>query len=166
MPGTGSNPYSKLFVLSLSRTTLVDRDPDWVFHRLHDPETLLGCVPGGSLTKVIDAERFEGRIAFGAGPFKFAFDGEGRITDSDPKARTASLRLQGLAETHTPYVRIRMSMAVHRHLGGSEVQMWFWATVVDRTGLLSRGWVDPIANDLLDRTVHRIKRNLEATNGL
>jgi carbon monoxide dehydrogenase subunit G len=162
----GSNPYSKLFVLSLSRATLVDRDPDWVFRRLHDPETLLSCVPGGSLTRVIDAERFEGRIAFGAGPFKFAFDGQGRITESDPKARTASLRIQGLAERHTPYVRIRMSMAVHGHLGGSEVLMSFWVTVVDRTGLLSRGWVDPIATDLLDRTVHRIKRNLEATHGL
>ena len=166
MPGTASSPYSKLFVLSLSRTTLVDRDPDWVFRRLHDPETLLSCVPGGSLTKVIDAERFEGRIGFGAGPFKFAFEGEGRITESDPKARTASLRLQGLAERRTPYVRIRMSMAVHRHLGGSELQMSFWVTVVDRAGLLSRGWVDPIATDLLDRTVHRIKRNLEATHGL
>ena len=162
---TGSNPYSKLFVLSLSRATLIDRDPDWVFRRLHDPETLLSCVPGGSLTKVIDAERFEGRIAFGAGPFKLAFDGEGRITESDPIARTASLRLHGFDVRHVPDVRMRMAMAVHGHSSGSEVQMSFWVTVVDRTGLLNRGWVDPIANDLLDRTVRRIKQELEATTG-
>ena len=43
--------------------------------------------------------------------------------------------------------------------------MSFWVTVVDRTGLLNRGWVDPIANDLLDRTVRRIKQELEATTG-
>ena len=49
-------------VLNLSRTTQIDRDPDWVFSQLHDPETLLGCVPGGSLTRVIDAERFEARV--------------------------------------------------------------------------------------------------------
>ncbi len=163
--GAGVNPYSKLFVLSLSRTTDVDRDPDWVFRRLHDPEVLLGCVPGGSLTKVIDAERFEGRIAIGAGPFQFACAGECRITDSDPKARTASLRLCGLADGHMPYVRIRMSMAVKGTPRGSEVQMSFWATIVDRTGLLSRGWVDPIASDMLHRTVRRIKRHLEATTG-
>jgi carbon monoxide dehydrogenase subunit G len=152
-----------LFVLSLSRVTQVDRDPDWVFRRLHDPETLLACVPGGSLTRVIDAERFEGRIVVGAGPFKLAYDGDGRITESDPAARTASLRLHGLDVRHKPCVRIRMSMAVHGHSCGSEVQMSFWVMVVDRTGLLNRGWVNPIANDLLDRTVRRIKQELEAT---
>ncbi len=162
---TGSDPSSKLFVLSLSRTIPVDRDPDWVFRRLLDPEMLLGCVPGGSLTRVIDAERFEGRIAIGAGPFQFACAGEGRITDSDPKARTAALRLCGLADGRMPYVRIRMSMAVHGTRSGSEVQMSFWVTIVDHTGLLSRGWVDPIASDLLDRTVRRIKRELEAATG-
>lgn len=145
--------------LSFSRMAQVDRDPDWVFRRLHDPEMLLGCVPGGGLTRLIDSERFEGRIVIGAGPFHFACAGEGRITGSDPSARTASMRLQ------SPNVRIRMSMAVHGTPRGSEVQMSFCATVADRTGLLNRGWVDPIASDLLDRTVHRIKRQLESTNG-
>jgi len=154
---------TRLFVISLSRMTHVDRDPDWVFCQLHDPETLLGCVPGGSLTRVIDARRFEARIVIGAGPFKFAWDGDGTITDSDPKTRTASLRLNGLALKPMPYVRIRMSMAVQGHPRGSEVQMSFWVTVVDRSGLLNRGWVDPIAADLLDRTVRQIKRQLEAT---
>jgi len=149
-----------VLVLNISRLTQVDRDPDWVFRRLHDPEVLLGCVPGGGLTKLIDSERFEGRIVIGAGPFHFACAGEGRITGSDPSARTASMTLQ------SPNVRIRMSMAVHATPRGSEVQMSFCATVADRTGLLNRGWVDPIAGDLLDRTVYRIKRQLESTNGL
>jgi len=140
----------------------VERDPDWVFRQLHDPERLLGCVPGGSLTSVIDAERFEGRIVIGAGPFKFACRGDGRIIDSDPKARTASLKLHGLATKPLPRVRIRMSMAVLGHPRGSEVQMSFRVTVVDRSGLLNRRLVDPIASDLLDRTVRQIKRQLEA----
>ena len=147
-----------LMHLSFSRMTQVDRDPDWVFRRLHDPEMLLGCVPGGGLTKLIDSERFEGRIVIGAGPFHFACAGEGRITGSDPRARTASMKLQ------SPCVRIWMSMAVHGTPRGSEVRMWFWATVADGTGVLNRGWVDPIAGDLLDRTVHRIKRQLESTD--
>ena len=63
-----------------------------------------------------------------------------------------------------PFVRIRMSMAVHDHPRGSEVQMAFRVTVVDRSGLISRGWLDPIATDLLDRTVRRIKRQLESTS--
>lgn len=148
--------------LRLTRMAQVERDPDWVFRQLHDPEKLLGCVPGGSLTNVIDAERFEGRIVIGAGPFTFACRGDGRITDSDPKARTASLNLHGLAARPLPPIRVRMSMAVHGHPRGSLVQMSFRVTVADRSGLLNRRWVDPIASDLLDRTVRQIKRQLEA----
>lgn len=151
--------------LNMSRVTRVDRDPDWVFRQLHDPETLLSCVPGGSLTKVIDAERFQGRIVIGAGPFKFAGDGDGRIVDSDPRSRTASLTLDGLQAKHAPRVRIRMSMAVDGRSFGSEVRMSFRVTLVDRSGLLNPGWVDPIANRLLDRTVSQIKQELEATTG-
>jgi carbon monoxide dehydrogenase subunit G len=163
--GTGSDRHQKVFVLSLSRMAQVNRDPDLVFRQLHDPEMLLGCVPGAGLTRVIDAERFEGRIVIGAGPFRFAYHGEGRIIDSDPKARTASLRLRGLAASHVPTVRVLMSMAVHGDPRGSLVHMSFWVSVLDRSGLLSRGWVDPIAYDLLDRTVRRIKRQLEAEPG-
>jgi len=148
--------------LRLTRMAQVERDPDWVFSQLHDPEKLLGCVPGGSLTNVIDAERFEGRIVIGAGPFKFACRGDGRIIDSDPKARTSSLNLHGLGARPLPQVRVRMSMAVHSHPRGSELQMSFRVTVADRSGLLNRSWVDPIASDLLDRTVRQMKRQLEA----
>jgi carbon monoxide dehydrogenase subunit G len=153
-------------VLNLSRMTQIDRDPDWVFSQLHDPEKLLNCVPGGSLTRVIDAERFEARVVIAAGPFKLACNGDGRIVDSDPQARTASLRLDGLAVRHMPRVRVRMSMAVQEgHPHGSEVQMSFRLTVVDRSGLLNRGWVDLIASDLLEKTVHQIKTQLESTTG-
>jgi carbon monoxide dehydrogenase subunit G len=151
--------------LSLSWVTQVDRNPDWVFSRLHDPETLLGCVLGGSLIRVIERERFEARIVVGAGSFNFAYEGDGRIIDSDPKDRTASLRLHGLPMKHVPHVGIRMSMTVQRRTAGSEVRMSSRVTVVDRTGLLNRGWTDPIANDLLDKTVGRIKGELEATTG-
>lgn len=149
-------------VLSLSWTTDIDRDPDWVFRALHDPETLLDCVPGGSLTRVIDAERFEGRIVIGAGPFKFAARGGGRITASNPKARTASMRLVGPAVSSIPNVRVRMSMAVHGQPRGSRIQMSLRVTVADGNGLLNRGLLDPIASNLLDTTVRRVKRQLEA----
>ena len=152
-------------VLNLSRMTQIDRDPDWVFGQLHNPEKLLGCVPGGSLTKVIDAEHFKARVVIGAGPFKFACNGDGRIVDFDPMARTASLRLHGPAVRHMPSVRVRMSMAVHGHPRGSEVRMSFRVTVVDRSGFVNRGWVDLIATDLVEKTVHRIKAQLESTTG-
>jgi len=148
-------------VLTLSGATLVDREPDWVFRRLHDPETLLSCVPGGSLTRLIGPGRFEAQIVLGAGPFKFNYSGTGRIVDSDPQARTASMTLDAHPASNLPDIRIRMAMAVHPHARGSEIRMSFRVVVADRTGLLARTWVDPVACELLDRTIRRVKQRLE-----
>ena len=150
-------------VLTLSGVTQVDRDPDWVFGELHDPRTLLSCVPGGSLTRLVGPRKFEARIAVGAGPFKFAYAGTGRIVDSDPGLRTASMTLHGSAASHVPSIRVRMAMAVHSHLRGSEIHMSFRVVISDQTGLLARSWVDPIACELLDHTVRRVKQRLEDT---
>jgi len=150
-------------VLTLTGVTQVDRDPDWVFGELHDPRTLLSCVPGASLTRLVGPRKFEARIAVGAGPFKFAYAGTGRIVDSDSRLRTASMTLNGSATAHMPSIRVRMAMAVLPRLRGSEIQMSFRVVVSDQTGLLARSWVDPIAWDLLDHTVRRVKQRLEDT---
>ena len=150
-------------VLTLHGVTQADRDPDWVFSELHDPRTLLRCVPGGSLTRLVGPRRFEARIAMGAGPFKFTYSGTGRIVDSDPLLRTASMTLNGSATSNVPSIRIRMAMAVHPHVRGSEIQMSFRVVVSDQTGLLARRWIDPIACELLDHTVRRVKHRLEET---
>jgi len=159
----GSGLRRQPIVLNLNGITQVDRDPDWVFGELHDPHTLLSCVPGGSLTKLVGPRKFEARIAVGAGPFKFVYSGTGRIVDSDPRLRTASMTLNGSAASNVPAIRIRMAMAVRPHVRGSEIQMSFRVVITDRTGLLARGWVDPIACELLDHTVCRVKRQLEET---
>ena len=148
-------------VLILTGVTLVDRAPDWVFSELHDPETLLSCVPGGSLTRLIGPRRFEARVGLGAGPFKVGYSGIGQIVNSDPKARTASMTLDGHPSSNLPDIRIRMSMAVQPHSRGSEIRMSFRVVVSDRTGLLARTWVDPVACELLDRTIRQVRQRLE-----
>ena len=150
-------------VLRLKGVTHVDRDPDWVFRELHNPETLLTCVPGGSLTRLVGPGKFEARIAVGIGPFKFVTSGTGRIIDSNPRVRTASMTLYGHRSSSAPHIRIRMAMAVLGHFESSEIRMAFRVVISDRTGLLSPAWVDPIASDLLNRTIRRVKERLENT---
>jgi carbon monoxide dehydrogenase subunit G len=149
-------------VVALSAMTLVDRDPDWTFRELHDLEALLACVPGGSLSRLIDNRRFEARIVVGVGPFKIAYAGAGRIVASNPRLRTASIVLTGRSPANLPPVRIRMSMAVREHRRGSEVSMAFQLGVMDSGRLLGAGLIDSIAREMVDRTVDRIKRQLEA----
>ncbi len=147
--------------LSLNAVTFVRRDPDWVFRELHDPETLLGCVPGATLTRLTGPGSFQARIAIGLGPFKAKYDGMGRIVASNPRARTASLELTGDPSANLSTVRVRMAMSIAERTGGSEIHMTFDVAMSDRTWLLANGWLDPVACDLLDRTTRRLKQQLE-----
>jgi uncharacterized protein len=147
--------------LQLSAVTFVRRDPDWVFRELHDPEILLGCVPGATLTRLTGPGSFEGRIAIGLGPFRPEYRGRGRIVASDPRARTASLELTGDPSANLAAVRVRTAMSIVEREGGSEIRMTFEVAMSERTWLLANGWLDPIACDLLDRTTRRLKQQLE-----
>jgi len=147
--------------LSLTAVTFVRRDPDWVFRELHDPETLLGCVPGATLTRLTGRGSFRARIAIGLGPFKAEYDGRGRIVASNPKARTASLELIGDPSANLAAVRVQMAMAIAERTGGAEIRMTFDVAMSDRTRQLAGGWLDPVACDLLDRTTRRLKQQLE-----
>jgi uncharacterized protein len=147
--------------LALSAVTFVRRDPDAVFRELHDLEMLVDCVPGATLTRLNDAFAFEARIAIGIGPLRAEYNGRGRITSSDPRARTASLEVVAGPSANLAAIRIRMGMAIARRTSGSEVRMSFDVAMSERTWLLSHAWVDPIACDLLDRTTRRLKQHLE-----
>ena len=148
--------------LQLNAVTFVRRDPDSVFRELHDPETLLGCVPGATLTRLTGPGSFEARIAMRLGPFTPEYKGKGRIVASDPKARTASLELTADPAANLAAVRVRTAMSIADRPGGSEIRMSFEVAMSDRTWLLANGWLDPIACDLLDRTTRRLKQQLEA----
>src|SRR5260370_33592093 len=80
-------------VLTRNAVLRVDRDADWVFRELHDPRALMSCVPGGRITKILDARRFEARVVAAAGPFKIADAGSGQIQDSNPGSRPAALTI-------------------------------------------------------------------------
>ncbi|HYT11926.1 MAG TPA: SRPBCC domain-containing protein [Candidatus Nitrosopolaris sp.] len=145
----------------LTRTAVVrvDRDPDWVFRELHDPAALLSCVPGGRITRIFDDHRFEACVVAGVGPFKITYAGTGRIKDSDPRARSASLTIAG-SGVGVPPAKVRMTMAIAEVGRSAELCMSF--RVMLAGSRVSRALVDCIVGDLLDRTVRRIKVQLES----
>ena len=145
-------------VLTRSAVLRVDCDADWVFRELHDPRALMSCVPGGRITRILDARRFEARVVAGVGPFKIAYTGTGRIEDSDAGSRTASLTIAG-GGIGMPPSRVRMAMVVSSLDSGAVLDMSF-RMIIENTPL-SRELVDFIVGDLLCRTVQRMKDQLE-----
>lgn len=152
--------------LALSASTFVACDPDWVFGELHDPRTLVSCVPGATLTRLTGPQSFEARIAIGIGPIQSHFNGLGRITASDPRRRTASLEVVCDPALDGAPVRVRMAMAIAKRDEGAALRMTFDVSVPGQTLFFAQAWLDPIACDLIDRTTRRLKQHLEEARAL
>lgn len=151
--------------LALSTTTFVARDPDWIFSELHDPRTLVNCVPGATLTRLTGPGSFKARIAIGIGPLQSHVNGSGRITASDARRRTASLEVRADPDSLAAF-QIAMAMTITKRNEGADIRMTFDVLMPDQAALLTQAWLDPIACDLLDRTTRRLKQQLEETSVL
>jgi uncharacterized protein len=147
--------------LELKAVVHVDRDPDEVFGELHDPETLLSCVPGAKLTTLYSRRKFRAQIVIGVGPFKLPYSATGTIVGSNPRSRTASIRVDGQHDAIMPEVRVRMAMAIEDDAPGCAIDMTFHVAVASRTGHFTHALIDPIACELMERTVRRLRQRLE-----
>ena len=147
--------------LELKAVVHLDRDPDEVFGELHDPETLLSCVPGARLTALYGPRKFRAQIVLGVGPFKLPYSATGRIVGSNPRSRTASMRLDGHPDAIMPEVRVRMAMAIEDDAPGCAVDMTFHVAVASKSAHFTHALVNPIACDLMEKTVHRLRQRFE-----
>ena len=147
--------------LELKTVVHLDRDPDEVFGELHDPETLLSCVPGARLTTLYGPRKFRAQIVLAVGPFKLPYSATGRIVGSNPRSRTASMRLDGHRDAIMPEVHVRMAMAIEDDEPGCAIDMTFHVAVASRSRHFSHALVNPIAYDLMEQTVHRLRQRLE-----
>ena len=62
---------------------------------LLDVERIAPCLPGASITEVIDARSYKGRVSVRLGPVALAFDGTAVLEEIDAGARRARVRAQG-----------------------------------------------------------------------
>jgi carbon monoxide dehydrogenase subunit G len=151
-------------LLRLGALTKVERDPDAVFAELHDPRVLLTFLPGSKLSRRIDSHEFEANVVLGFGPLKVPYAARAKITASDSVARTAAMTLHASPRALAPPFQVRMAMAINSFGTGSRIEMRFLVALSGRRGRLARAWLDPIACDLVERTVMQLKRQLETAH--
>jgi carbon monoxide dehydrogenase subunit G len=160
MTSATRTPGDRTVLLRLSSALRIDRDPDCLFGQLHHPETLFECVPGVSLTRVLDPRTVEARIVVGIGPFTAAYSGSARIVRSDQSLRKTSIDLEGQSDIWGS-VRAHMRLTVRPAAGGSSLRTSVRLAMTGRSTLLGRPILHRVAGEMFARTGDRIKGRLE-----
>lgn len=81
--------------MKLTNTFVVPVPPQRAWPLLLDVERIAPCLPGATLTELVDPRSFKGRATVKVGPVALTFDGSAKLLDVDDTARTARLEARG-----------------------------------------------------------------------
>jgi hypothetical protein len=81
--------------LEFDNSFTVPLPPDEAWALLRDIERIAPCMPGATLTEVVDADTYKGEVAVRLGPVSLTFKGQAKFQDVDDAARTARVKADG-----------------------------------------------------------------------
>ncbi|MEM9916695.1 MAG: SRPBCC family protein [Bacteroidota bacterium] len=136
----------------------IDQPIDKVWHFLADPNQVITCVPGATISEVLDEHNFKGKVRLKFGPINIEYDGEIQILKLDEADKEIVLRGQGLDAGGQGSIDMLMNGKLSEVAGGTEV---YYAMQVSPKGLLAQfgaGLVD----DVTDQVIHQFVQNFKA----
>lgn len=81
--------------MRLENTFEVSRPPAEAWDIIMDVRRIVACVPGAELVSIEEDGSYKGTVGVKLGPVALKFQGNVRIVDADPHARTASVIARG-----------------------------------------------------------------------
>jgi uncharacterized protein len=79
---------------SISRIFEIDRPIKQVWRSLSNPNEIVTCVPGATLTEQVDENNYKGAVTLKFGPVKASYDG--LVTFLERNAATKTMKLKGI----------------------------------------------------------------------
>lgn len=83
---------------SINKNFTVANAIEEVWNTLTDPNKIVSCVPGATLTEQVDENNFKGKVSLKFGPVKAGYDGLITFTERDEAAHKMSLKGMGVDE--------------------------------------------------------------------
>lgn len=125
-------------------------DQAWAY--LLDVTKVAGCVPGGSLTEMIDDHTFDGKIEIRLGPIAVAYRGRVTLQNIDEAARTLEIKAQGVESRGRGGASSTTRARLTPTDGGSSVVM---ETEMQVSGVVAQFGRSGIMQDVAQRLTQR-----------
>ncbi|MEL6672925.1 MAG: SRPBCC family protein [Bacteroidota bacterium] len=142
----------------------VNEPVDKVWDLISDPQKVVVCVPGASITEAMDDRNYKGTVSLKFGPVKAVYNGEIAITDMDTAGKTMTLVGKGLDSKGKGSADMEMQGTVKAVDGGAEVD---YSMEVSVTGMLAQfgsRLITDVSNSLFDQFVTNFQAQLAATD--
>ncbi len=119
---------------TITRSFQAEESIDHVWNNIRNPERLVTCLPGASLTETIDEKNFKGKVVMKFGPVKAKYNGVITFEELNSETKTMKMVGKGLDSKGKGSADMVMNCALTEKDGGTSVD---YTIDISITGLLA-----------------------------
>lgn len=138
--------------------------PDEAWALLRDIERIAPCMPGATLTEVVDADTYKGEVSVRLGPVSLTFKGQAKFEEVDDAARQARVKADGKDAKGRGGANATVDFRVEEGEGSSEVLIHTNLMLSGPVAQYGRGvgMVQGLAEQLIGQFAEALKADLAA----
>ena len=129
----------------------------WAF--LTKPENMVACLPGATLTELIDERTFKGEIAFKVGPIEARYEGEARFEELDEANYRMRMVGKGVGDGSASMVMSGQLRALED--GGTETSIVAEVDLTGRLAQMGSRLIQFASSQMFDQFVKRVREQLQ-----
>ena len=131
----------------------------WNFMKI--PENLAGCMPGASLTKIIDERSFIGTVKLRVGAITASYDGAMSFSKLDESARELTLLAEAKEKGGGTVSGTISASLIALPDGSTEVRCESSTDLTGRIVQVGRGMIEGVSKQVIQKFVANVKGTLE-----
>ena len=146
---------------SITKTFQVNQTIDQVWANLSDPEKVVVCVPGASLTEKVDNDNYKGNVELKFGPVKANYDGLITFTERNSKNFKMSLKGVGTDSKGKGGAEMLMNGDLKKLDTGTEVIVQMDVNISGMLAQFGSRLINDVTNHVFDKFISNFKAQLE-----
>ncbi len=155
----------KYMTTSINKVFQVDHPIAEVWDNLTDPEKIVTCVPGASLTQKVDDNNYKGQVQLKFGPVKAGYEGLIHFVERDAAAKKMSLKGTGVDIKGKGGAEMTMKgQLTEKGAGtgspGTEVNVTMDLNITGMLAQFGSRLVNDVSNQVFDQFVENFKKKL------
>lgn len=145
---------------SITRSFQAEESIDHVWKNISDPEKLVTCLPGASLTETVDDKNFKGEVTMKFGPVKAKY--HGLITFDELNAETKTMKMigKGLDSKGKGSADMVMNCALTEKEGKTSVDYTIDITITGMLAQFGARLITDVTHSVFDEFTENFKSRL------
>ena len=147
-------------ITTITKNFHVDQSIVDTWANLTDPEKVVICVPGASLTSQVDENNYKGEVELKVGPVKTKYDGLVTFLERDAVARKMVLKGTGTDSKGKGGAEMNMTGLLSEKDGGTDVNVTMELNITGMLAQFGSRLINDVTNQVIDQFVNNFKNQL------